>query len=100
MSLSTLGDFWPRKPHSQEADVLEWIRARLEPGDAHPLAPVVRMAAERIGSGAVELVAARLAMGRDQYGELDVHEDRPWSQEASEELADYLVYEACGDLSR
>lgn len=38
-------------------------------------------------------VAARLAMGRKQYGALDIASDRrDWTKEASEEALDLAVY--------
>ena len=44
-------------------------------------------------------IAERIAMGRDQYGELDIDKDRrDFSDEAAEEAQDALVYIAAGKI--
>jgi hypothetical protein len=53
----------------------------------------------RLGEDEVRVlvaIARRLAMGRGQYGALDVQGDRrDWRAEAAEELLDGCVYLAC-----
>ncbi len=47
----------------------------------------------------LEAIAARLRMGRQQYGPLrPVPDSRDWKREATEELLDGCVYLACETL--
>jgi len=62
---------------------------------------LVELAAE-LGAdelGVLLLVAERLRIGRQRYGALDVASDhRDFELESLEEIADALVYAACGLL--
>jgi hypothetical protein len=47
----------------------------------------------------IHAIARRLALGKTQYGRLDVQGDpRDWKREASQELLDGCVYLACASL--
>lgn len=47
----------------------------------------------------VSRVAARLELGRERYGDLDLAQPRPWRRERNEELLDAIVYEVAGELA-
>lgn len=47
----------------------------------------------------VDYVVARLQLGRERYGELDLAAPRDWGKELAEELVDALVYQAARELA-
>lgn len=47
----------------------------------------------------VDFVVARLRLGRERYGELDLSAPRDWAKELGEELVDALVYHAARELA-
>lgn len=47
----------------------------------------------------VDRVIARLELGRERYGDLDLAQPRPWRRERNEELLDAIVYEVAGELA-
>lgn len=61
-------------------------------------------AATRLGVDEMRVlvaIAARLALGRRQYGDLDIASDtRDWRREALEEQLDWLVYDTIDTLRR
>lgn len=46
----------------------------------------------------VDLLLARLELGRDRYGYLDLARSRDWDREEAEELLDARIYRACALL--
>jgi hypothetical protein len=47
----------------------------------------------------VDRVLARLEIGRERYGELDLAKPRDWRRERFEERLDALVYDVCEELA-
>lgn len=45
-------------------------------------------------------VLARLELGRERYGLLDLAKPRDWRRELREELLDSLVYDVAGELAQ
>ena len=48
----------------------------------------------------VDVILARLELGRQRYGALDLSQPRDWAKERAEELLDAHVYAACELISK
>ena len=48
----------------------------------------------------LDLLLARLELGRRRYGHLDLARVREWDREEAEELLDARIYQACAILTR
>ncbi len=48
----------------------------------------------------IDVLLARLELGRDRYGHLDLARARDWDRDEAEELLDMRVYHACAAITR
>lgn len=48
----------------------------------------------------LDVLLARLEVGRERYGYLDLAKPRDWQRERAEELVDAAIYNACDLLSK